>query len=811
MGAPRFFAELLFLVSLVVLAQTTVSAQQADETDASSSLPFEVDARATAYSGYTTNVFSTDTDTKGDFITIVAPEIGISKKGDGYQLAVGASAEIGRYFDLTSENYLDGALRAEGRLEVLDGITLLAGGDYLWEHEARTSPDDVNGVEPTRYTDASLFAGVAMKFDPYALRLGVNYRHLDFDDVAIAGGGTANNDDRDRDHLELGARVGYAFMPGKQAFVQVVYDDRSYAAALDDNRFRRGSRGIQAAVGFAGEIGPVAGEVLVGGLFYDFEDARFEDLATLDAGARITWRPNPRTRLTATIERGVEETTIFGASSYVNSSAGARVDHRIAQDLSAFAYASFSQNDYQSIPRIDYVAEAGLGVRYFVTPNVYIGLQHAFESRNSDVAGADYTDHEFLLSVGADLDPAWNGDPTPASFGMGGFYVGGQLSDGALLTSVFGPRGSGGTLAADFGDFGMAGGVFGGYRVDANGFVLGLEAEADLGGAEWSHEGNRTFSVERKNSVGLSGVVGFRTRNDVLLYGRAGIASADFDATTSRGEANNRASLSERRTGARIGIGAEFPVADGLSGRIEYIYANFGDIVLGAPRGRFSDDIFNNAEMQARFGLVYDFGATPRSAPKPVDFSGFYVGAQVGHEVLASDNTGPRQSGSDVSFTLDATRAGDGFDAGLFFGYGTTLGDFYVGAEAEAEIANTNWTIDRDPTGRVYSTEKLGSLGASLRAGYVLNDSVLVYLRGGPVVTRFETEYAVGGSVTSESETLGGVRFGGGAEVAISDRMRMRLDYTRSAYPDHSLSYPTGTDRFDPSESLFRVGVILDL
>jgi opacity protein-like surface antigen len=718
---------------------------------------------------------------------------------------VGASAEIGRYFDVTGENYLDAALRAEGRVQVAEGIVLFGGGDYLWEHEPRTSPDDARGTEPTEYRDASAFAGVSGRFTPFTFRAGVNYRLLDFDDVAAPGGATINNDDRDRRQLEVGSRVGYLFSANAQAFLQVVYDDRRYDSAVDDAGVTRDSQGVQVAVGLAGEIGDVKGEVLVGGLFYDYDDPAFGTVNTVDIGADVTWRPNARTKLTALVEREVAETTLTGAAAYVSTGAGARISHWVAPDLSTFGYAFVTQNDYQSVSRIDYITELGFGLRYFLTPHAFLGARYGFESRLSDVAAADYDSHVFMLSLGADLDPAWKGAPALASAEAGGFYVGAQAMDGALITALAGPRGGGGTLVADFGDFGNAGGVFAGYRAIVNDVVLGLEVEGDIGEMEWTHRGNRTFSASRKNSFGLSGTLGFLTLNDVQLYARAGIASTEFESTYRQG--GNVTSLSERETGLRLGLGAEFPIGGGLSGRMEYTFTDYSDYSIGAPLGGGNDDRFANAEAVARLGVVYHFGAEPQSEPVSVDFSGFYGGLQVGHEILVTENVGPRPAAAAPAFTLDATRAGNGFTAGAFVGYGMTFGDIYLGAEVDSEFANTNWNIERDPTGRIYSIEKKASAGGSLRAGYVVNDAVLVYLRGGLVGTRYENEYAVGGAVVDESEVMMGTRFGGGIEFAASEDVRVRLDYTRSFYPDYAVTYPTGSDQFDPSESLFRIGV----
>ena len=118
-----------------------------------------------------------------------------------------------------------------------------------------------------------------------------------------------------------------------------------------------------------------------------------------------------------------------------------------------------------------------------------------------------------------------------------------------------------------------------------------------------------------------------------------------------------------------------------------------------------------------------------------------------------------------------------------------------------------NWDIDRDPSGRKYSVEKKATVGASLRAGYVVGDSVLVYGRAGLVNSWFDNDYEVGGNSVSPTVSKTGLRFGGGIEFALTDRTRMRLDYTRTSYGKYKVDYGEAVDTFDNSENLFRVGI----
>ncbi len=706
------------------------------------------------------------------------PKIGISKQTEDYSFALGGAAEIARYADFSSQNYADAVINGEGRLRLVDDIFVFGGGDYAWEHEPRSSPNDIGAAEPTPYRDGSGFFGTSGRFDDVAVRLGANLQVLDFDNVPAIGGGTINNQDRDRTQGEFGGRLGYFVQPGTQVFFQGIYDTRTYDDPVDDNGYERDSTGFEAALGLSGSWKTLSGEVLVGALLQDYEDPRFETVVTPDLGAEVTWRPGPGTRLIGTVERTIEETTLAGSSSYVSTVGGARMVRRLAPDVSLITYAYLTQEDFQEIGRIDYITDLGADLRYYLTPHAFTGISYGFESRNSTAPGADYDTQTIMVNVGADLDPAFGpGDPV-TGLSPTGFYVGGFGADGALQTTVAGVRSGGaGGLVADFGGFGQAIGLFGGYRADFGGLELGVEIEGELGNADWEHAADRAFSVSRNNSFGVGMMIGRETRNGVLLYGRGGIAVTEFETSYSlRGSTTE---ISDYELGPRLALGAEFPIGNGVSGRLEYAYTNYDDYLIGAQTGGSADD-FANSEAMARFGVVYEFGATKDQEITPADFSGPYAGLQVGHGTLVTENLGFRPNDAAPDFPLDVTRSGQGLTGGAFAGYGKAFDGIYLGIEAEAEISNANWNIERAPDRRIYSVEKKGSVGGSVRAGYVLNESVLVYLRGGVVGTAFDTDYSTALGSVADNEFLVGTSIRRRRRVrarrALSDAPRLHAD-----------------------------------
>ena len=83
----------------------------------------------------------------------------------------------------------------------------------------------------------------------------------------------------------------------------------------------------------------------------------------------------------------------------------------------------------------------------------------------------------------------------------------------------------------------------------------------------------------------------------------------------------------------------------------------------------------------------------------------------------------------------------------------------------------------------------------------------MLYGRAGAVRTRFEVPYATSGTAVRSIMSRDGLRFGGGLEIGLGGRARLRADYTLTEYDRYEVSYGTRADAFDHSEALFRLGV----
>ncbi len=771
--------------------------------------PFVLDADVTVSQGYTDNVYATRNDKVGDGLAIATPSLSLTSEGLPVELELFGSAEIGRYWDETSEDYEDFNFGLDTTYRITPQSSVFGGASFGRDHEERQSPDDVNGTEPTLYYDSQAYLGTANRFDDVTLRAGATFERLDFDDVGAVGG-SINNDDRDRDLYTAGARVGYVFSPGYEVFGQGLFDLRDYNEARDDNGFERDSEGFSTAAGL--HYRPDRSldiEGAVGLLQQSYDDPTFDTTTALDFALRALWRPQATTRLSAFVDRSLQETTLSGASGYISTGYGLSLIQQVRPDLSFETSMGYYQSDYKGLKREDSTFDLGLGARYYFVPNFFLATNYSFLLRDSTVASEDYDEHQVFFSLGAELSPAYDEGELSRSpeiiADLGGLYGGLQGSLSNLGTELAGPRGAG-SLTSELADFGFGGGAFTGYGVRAGDWQFGLEVDAEISDVDWAHArdmGGRVYSVSKDWSIAAGPIVGYWLNDDSMIYGRFGVVETSFD--TNYVESGDSYDESRTLTGLRFGLGGETTLTGNFFLRLDYSYTDYEDYDITFSDGR---DNFANNESLVRLGVGYRLpggaaetdDAEEQPAPDP---AGFYIGLGGGHDRLNSKNTGDREAGS----LLQVDAGEGGASGGLFAGYGAVWHNIYLGAEAEAELSDVTWEREREPTGRVFEVDKEGGFGAALRAGYVLPGGALAYGRAGVMYSKFNTQVTTTGNHFEEDEFLLGLRLGMGLELPISEDLFARLEYSYTEYEDSSLATGTGPEGFENSEGLFRAAI----
>ncbi len=191
--------------------------------------------------------------------------------------------------------------------------------------------------------------------------------------------------------------------------------------------------------------------------------------------------------------------------------------------------------------------------------------------------------------------------------------------------------------------------------------------------------------------------------------------------------------------------------------------------------------------------------------------TGFYAGAQVGHDSLDLHTKGGRDQGVDKGEFSDTDASG-----GLFGGYGFSWGRWYAGLEAEYEGSRADiYHAKQKNSSRTMDVGKGDSYGLALRGGYRLAGGPLLYTRVGAQRTEFDSHYTVNArtdAADDDEPTQTGARFGLGADIPAGDQLFVRLEYSFTQYDDFrvdivDLQGQAQRERFRPREDLFRIGL----
>jgi outer membrane immunogenic protein len=163
--------------------------------------------------------------------------------------------------------------------------------------------------------------------------------------------------------------------------------------------------------------------------------------------------------------------------------------------------------------------------------------------------------------------------------------------------------------------------------------------------------------------------------------------------------------------------------------------------------------------------------ATPALAQSSAP-GGLYIGALGGYEGLDVETT-------DETLSASADSAVYGVNAG----YDLSLGSAFVGVEGELSKSGGDTQFPSTFTGARDGLEADGQYYLGARAGIALTPGIAAYGKVG-YTSLNTTAFTSAGTLDELEDNAGGLRFGGGVQVALPGPLEARLEYRRSQYKD---------------------------
>ena len=141
------------------------------------------------------------------------------------------------------------------------------------------------------------------------------------------------------------------------------------------------------------------------------------------------------------------------------------------------------------------------------------------------------------------------------------------------------------------------------------------------------------------------------------------------------------------------------------------------------------------------------------------------------------------------SQAIDAEASRDALVLGGYAGYNYKLSEkVVIGAEA-GFTATVDDRIRTASAGNGLTIDPRYSFDLTARAGYLVTDKALVYVRGGYANNRVRTSLDTGTGVLRDSDNLDGWLVGGGLEYAITDKISARAEYRYSDFGNNGGDY----------------------
>ncbi|MCH8347102.1 MAG: outer membrane beta-barrel protein [Proteobacteria bacterium] len=348
------------------------------------------------------NIFALDdsvTPEISDILFIIKPGFVLRSNWSNHQLAIWGRVAIGRYDDITSEDYEDYDAGFTSRWDIKRWTNIKINTRFQRLHEDRGSPDDVRGFTPTEYNLFTPEIEFNHTENRVSIRLNSRWSDYNFDDN-LGSLGILNNDDRDRTLWAGTGEIAYEISSGVRAFVEGLIDNRDYDLALDDNGFNRDSSGYGFVAGLYVELtGKLSARGSIGYRSQNFDDPALIDFNGVVWSLEAIWQPSEMTTITLYASRIIEETTLIGSSAFFAASGGIVIDHEFRRNLIGPASFEYQKWDYQGITRQDEIIRAAVELIYMMNRHLWVSASFTHVSRDSSQPQQDYKRNMFLISL----------------------------------------------------------------------------------------------------------------------------------------------------------------------------------------------------------------------------------------------------------------------------------------------------------------------------------------------------------------------------------------------------------------------------
>jgi len=363
---------------------------------------FELLPRVAIGAGYDDNLYAQPSDRIGDAYVRIRPKVSLVRPSPTLKLNFDAELDLLRYANRASENATQYAVNAGALYTISKSDTLnvsLRNGRYSQE---RVSPDSPNQASrPIRFTLSGANLAYTHVFNRLRVRGVFDVENRNYADSVTPGGAPIDQDFRDHTTY-TGTAIGeYALSPSIAFFVAGTLNQRDYRARTGPVP-ARDSSGFELAGGASFELGRKArGSLRLGYLQQDYKPAQFKDISGFLVRGELAYFLTPLVTITGTVDRGIRETGVNGATGYLATNFTLRADYELLRNLILGVGGELEKRDFNDIDRRDDRWTWRAGASYLVSKRMALRLdvQRRTQSSGGASAGRNFADDRISMGV----------------------------------------------------------------------------------------------------------------------------------------------------------------------------------------------------------------------------------------------------------------------------------------------------------------------------------------------------------------------------------------------------------------------------
>jgi hypothetical protein len=294
------------------------------------------------------NVYASPTDRTGDVYFVAAPSVSARSDWSRHALQLSAGGAFRRYANQPVLNREEWNLRALGRLDILDSMSLTGEGQAaLIREEPFSSQLSAPLAALSTYRRDFLSTKFERQVGRTRLIATADYTDLRFRPLEFRNGVIQSQADRNRQIVNVQGQGEYALSPGFVVFGQGTYTDINYDRTLLNGNPNRDSGGWRAQAGFNADISAFfRGTLAVGYAQRNYKSPIYANVGGLSAQGELTYFLSRNTDITLELHRQLDDAVIVGNGAFFDSAVALRVNHELFSNVLLEGNVAYQNQDY---------------------------------------------------------------------------------------------------------------------------------------------------------------------------------------------------------------------------------------------------------------------------------------------------------------------------------------------------------------------------------------------------------------------------------------------------------------------------------